>query len=77
MTTQTRETLKALSEILRVAAERRLLAGSHDPGSFTMHAIANEIVIALTLPDPALRSATQGAKESASREYTGASGNDE
>lgn len=51
MTTDQRETLKALAEILRVGANKRLELNPHTDMAHTMHSIANEIVIALTLPE--------------------------
>lgn len=49
MTTQTRETLDALAEILRYGAEKRLELNPHGDTAHVMHAIANEIVIANSL----------------------------
>ena len=58
MNDTTRETLRTLGELLRAGANRRLDANPHDAEAYTMHALSNEIAIALALPADSATSIT-------------------
>ena len=50
MSEQTREIIKELAEIWRYAANKRLEQSPHYTSAHIMHELANELVIALSLP---------------------------